>query len=260
MFPITFYKRIDGFFRQPEYAHNHFKHMGNMMKKNNLGFTLTELLIVVAIMGIMAAFATPSLTKFIASTRITNRAEQLANLLRFAKGEAVRLNAPVVVCGTDIRIDGRPSGTCGGVDSNGWRAFADIDRNGTYDASKDLDLRTISLNGTRAQEKKVSLSVQFFDITGSKINKSHTELVFMPNGTFGSKEKSTDQRKNSLSSLTTSDSYVGLTITDVENPNASNPQKRLIMVTPNGVPTVCLGKDEKVQQDSKKINLGCGLK
>ncbi|SOD69768.1 type IV fimbrial biogenesis protein FimT [Alysiella filiformis DSM 16848] len=228
--------------------------MGNMMKKNNLGFTLTELLIVVAIMGIMAAFATPSLTKFIASTRITNRAEQLANLLRFAKGEAVRLNAPVVVCGTDIRIDGRPLNNCGGVDSNGWRAFADIDRNGTYDASKDLDLRTISLNGTRAQEKKVSLSVQFFDITGKSASKDSTELVFMPNGTFGSK------KAGSLSSLTIGDSYVRLTMTDVENPNDRNPQKRLVTVTPNGVPTVCLGKDEKVQQDGNKINLGCGLK
>lgn len=225
------------------------------MKKNNLGFTLTELLVVVAIMGIMAAFAMPSLTKFIASTRITNRAEQMANLFRFAKAEAVRLNAPVIVCGTEIRNDGRPSGECADkVDSNGWRAFADMNRNGKYEADKDLDLRTISLNGTRSQEKKVSVSVAFFNIGGTKMTHSDTEFVFMPNGTFGRKSS-----KGSLSSLTIGDSYVGFTMTDVDN-KPTNPQTRVVMVTPSGMPTVCSGQEEKVKQDTSKINLSCGLK
>lgn len=223
------------------------------MKKNNLGFTLTELLVVVAIMGIMAAFAMPSLTKFIASTRITNRAEQMANLFRFAKGEAVRLNAPVIVCGTTIRNDGRPSGSCDDIDSNGWRAFADVNRDGDYDAGTDLDLRTISLNGTRNQEKKVSVSAAFFNIAGTKQSHADKEFVFMPNGTFGRKSDKT------LSSLIIGDSYVSFTMTDAED-KSRNPQRRIIMVAPSGMPTVCSGQDEKVTQDSNKINLSCGLK
>lgn len=223
------------------------------MKKNNLGFTLTELLVVVAIMGIMAAFAMPSLTKFIASTRITNRAEQMANLFRFAKGEAVRLNAPVIVCGTTIRNDGRPSGSCDDIDSNGWRAFADVNRDGDYDAGTDLDLRTISLNGTRNQEKKVSVSAAFFNIQGVKQSHADKEFVFMPNGTFGRKEK------GSLSSLKIGDSYVGFTMTDAED-KSENPQERLVMISPSGMPTVCLGQDAKAKKISDKISLSCELR
>lgn len=232
------------------------------MKKNNLGFTLTELLVVIAIMGIMAAFAMPSLTTFISNTRITNRAEQMANLFRFAKGEAVRLNAPVIVCGTNIRSDGRPDGVCRAIDSNGWRAFADINRNGAYDSNTDLDLRTISFNSSNnASSKKVEITAKLFNITGSVINETSTEFVFMPNGTFGrTKQNSSGAATSGLSSLVIGDSFVGFTMTDVESKSRSKPLTRVVMVAPSGTPTVCSGFDEAVAQNKDKINLSCGLK
>ncbi|RKW29313.1 MAG: type II secretion system protein GspH, partial [Kingella sp. (in: b-proteobacteria)] len=121
-----------------------------MKKYTNLtkGFTLVELMVTLAVMGIMAAIAFPSMSNFISNTRLTNRAGQVANLFRFAKGEAVRLGVPVVVCGVKVRTDGRPSGVCSPSSvSSGMMAYADNNKNGMYDDGTDVMLRSVSING-----------------------------------------------------------------------------------------------------------------
>ena len=67
------------------------------------GFTLIELLVVIAITAIMATIALPNMSEWIASRRAASQAEQVANLLRFARAEAVRLNLPVYVCPVKVR-------------------------------------------------------------------------------------------------------------------------------------------------------------
>ena len=57
------------------------------------GFTLIELMVTVAIMGIMAAIAFPSMSNFISNTRLTNRSQQVANIFRLRK-----VNRYVWVC------------------------------------------------------------------------------------------------------------------------------------------------------------------
>lgn len=65
------------------------------MKRFGRGFSLVELLITLAIMGILLALAAPSYQIWISNTRIRTTAEAIQNGLQLARAEAVRRNAPI---------------------------------------------------------------------------------------------------------------------------------------------------------------------
>jgi len=61
------------------------------------GFSLLELVVVVAIMFVVAAMAMPTMTNAIADYKLKSTASQLVNLLQRARTESVRANFPVGV-------------------------------------------------------------------------------------------------------------------------------------------------------------------
>ena len=62
------------------------------------GFTLVELMVVVAVMAILAAIAAPSMTGLINANRLSGQAGELSATMQLARSEAVRRNARVTVC------------------------------------------------------------------------------------------------------------------------------------------------------------------
>ena len=65
------------------------------MKSRLKGFTLVELLIGIAIIGILLALAAPNFAVWIQNSKIRTAAESIQNGLQLARAEAVRRNAQV---------------------------------------------------------------------------------------------------------------------------------------------------------------------
>jgi len=64
------------------------------------GFTLTELMVTVVVLAILAAMAAPSMGQFIASQRARNAAADLASAVTLTRSEAVNRNATTTMSTT----------------------------------------------------------------------------------------------------------------------------------------------------------------
>ncbi len=103
------------------------------MTKNNHGFTLIELIITIAVFGILVAVAAPSFTAFIDSSRRAGEVNVFSGALSYARSEAIKRNSTVSVCARTSGLE-----TCsGGNDwNNGWLVFDDADSDGVIDAGE----------------------------------------------------------------------------------------------------------------------------
>ncbi len=103
------------------------------------GFSLVELMVTIAIAGILLALALPAMQRSLTSRAVASNAEELVSSLRFARSEALKRGSAVALCPVDTNS---PPQGCGADWSKGWMVFADRDTNGSYDnGTNDLLLR-----------------------------------------------------------------------------------------------------------------------
>ncbi|ENZ8765156.1 GspH/FimT family pseudopilin [Neisseria gonorrhoeae] len=216
-----------------------------MCTRKQQGFTLTELLIVMAIAAIMATIALPNMSGWIASRRIASHAEQIANLLRFSRGEAVRLNLPVYICPAQVKKDGTVDNQCDfGKKEQGMLAFGDKNDNKAYDGdAADVFLRNVVLNDD-IKDKRINYTFTHIAFGSSQPTADRVVWTFNQNGTFGYTK---DQHLASTSSFFYSDGYIQIVLTDARAVSDADRKFRsaVVLIDSSGRVEVCRKNDTR---------------
>lgn len=129
-----------------------------MLKQN--GFTLVELMVAVALLGLLLSMAVPALDQFTTNARQTGAINDFVASMHMARSTAVTTNSRVTVCASSNQR------TCEAVPwDRGWIAFSDRNNNGFVDGD---DAVVAASQGS-----------EFLDIASGEFGLS---LQFRPNG------------------------------------------------------------------------------
>ena len=222
------------------------------MYQTQKGFTLIELLIVITIAAVMAVIALPNMNQWIASRRAASQAEQIANLLRFARNEAVRRNLPVYICPVKIKSDGLSNNSCNSdYAGNGMLAYVEQNNDFNYQKQNnnndgDLSIRQIILNG---DTDKVEYSFNYIPFgtersaPSSSAAKEEVWWRFLPNGTF----------EHSIVDATDYENYrfvnghIKISLTDKSATDAETQKARatVLLINGNGHVEICAKNDDR---------------
>jgi type IV fimbrial biogenesis protein FimT len=107
-------------------------YLKRISKVNNKGFTLIELMIVIAILAILFVVAVPAYKNLQVRQKINGQANFLFSVVYQARSEAIKRSSVVTICKSN---NGQ---ACGGTWSDGWLMFADQDADGALEPSENM--------------------------------------------------------------------------------------------------------------------------
>jgi type IV fimbrial biogenesis protein FimT len=145
------------------------------MQKYYRGFSLIELLVVLAIIGIVSLIGVPSFNSAIRSSRLTTTVNDIVTDLSFARSEAIKRNQRVVMLKNQNNW------------AKGWTIFIDTDGNDALDGAGD-DAACAAGSDCILQIRPTLSSNYTLKFTGSKsqdlIRYDSSGMIDSNNGTF----------------------------------------------------------------------------
>ena len=131
------------------------------------GFTLLELLVTLAIVGVLAAFAAPNMSTIVRNHRITTLTNDFIAELGFVRSEAIKRGLNVELCATNSKDTPL---TCDNQANwhEGWTAYVDSNANNAIDPGEafrggefiDDGRKVFATNGAGIAVKRIVFSAQ----------------------------------------------------------------------------------------------------
>ena len=157
------------------------------MQSKKSGFTLLELMVTIAIVGILAAIALPSMSNLLEDDRTESFIFELKRNFMFARAQATVSDELVVVCPL---ASVTATSTCVNTwNSKNISVCVDINSNLTFDPASDIMLRTMDIitqgNANDLFVHSTASTAVSFDGQGRIPNSQLGNLTFCPNGENG---------------------------------------------------------------------------
>ena len=145
------------------------------------GFTIIELMIVVALAGILVAFALPNYQLMVRNNCMTATATGLVTSLQLARSEAIKRRANVSVVAGQPGVGPGPSTNEWGA---GWYVWFDTNGDGNYDANEELRV-TMPICTATIDETTADRTVSVYGSDGFILNSSSFAVCIDNTGETG---------------------------------------------------------------------------
>ena len=144
---------------------------GNSARAPRRGFTLVELMIVLALVSLLLGLGVPGFQRLLEATRIRTQVQQLMSDIVLTRSEAIKRNVQVVMCPSQTYLNATPE--CAGTYAEGWLIFEDRDRDRRLDGGEEVI-------------RKANRLPEGLTLTNRAATRHASELiVFRPDGTSG---------------------------------------------------------------------------
>lgn len=150
----------------------------HLTKKKSKGFTVTELLIGIAIAGILLSVAVPSLSEYMVQSRVDNEISELHRIMLSARNTAINSGKNVTVCPLN-------GATCGTNWQNELSVFVNdantLVNNQSYDSDSE-ELIKVKGQASNGDTLKFSQNIIIFAPTGRLVSGGNGNFSYCPKG------------------------------------------------------------------------------